>query len=272
MVLIGVAGYSIERHDGYTARISDPEQPVIDVINKRLFTDYRRCLKSIPDWNGPGYAFDITACRFQRETGQNTIAVIGDSHAGQLYSGLITQTKNSEGIAVFPSECAIPLIGLHSMPQKWTFNEHLLNEGFRYILSHSNIKKVVLAHYPGCSWHNVVDVLNPSNKDFASILHDGFVRTYEALTKSGKEIYVVLDSPSYTKESFSKCAASVIKRPVGIPVFLASKNIYNCYVQHSQLRDRVPIENWNKLSRKIAASYSNLSLALCPPKTPSKFL
>ena len=29
MAVIGVTGYSIERHEGYTARMNDPEQPVI---------------------------------------------------------------------------------------------------------------------------------------------------------------------------------------------------------------------------------------------------
>ena len=60
-----------------------------------------------------------------------------------------------------------------------------------YILSHKNIRKVVLSHLPECSWHNVVDKQNPDNHDFDSILRNGLVRTYDALTKAGKEIYVV---------------------------------------------------------------------------------
>jgi len=111
MVVIGVAGYSIDRHDGYTARMNDPEQEVIDAINKRLEGDYRRCLDKIADWD-KFPQWDMTKCRFQRSSEKNTIAIIGDSHAGHLYPGLITQTNDDEGFAVFPAACAIPLIGL----------------------------------------------------------------------------------------------------------------------------------------------------------------
>ena len=84
MVIIGVTGYSIERHDGYTARMDDPEQPVINAINKRLDEDNKRCLKEIPDWKS-----DENDCMLQRNPGENTIALIGDSHARQIYFGLV---------------------------------------------------------------------------------------------------------------------------------------------------------------------------------------
>ena len=51
MVIIGVTGYSIDRHEGYTARMNDPDQHVIDAINKRMVDDNRRCLSVISDWN-----------------------------------------------------------------------------------------------------------------------------------------------------------------------------------------------------------------------------
>ena len=110
----------------------------------------------------------IRECRFQREAGHNTIAVIGDSHAGHLYSGLTTQTKSYEGVIVFPAGCAIPLIGLHSaispaeikqLPHR-IYTEQLLSEGFNYILTHKNIKKVVLSHHTQCSWHDVKSMLS----------------------------------------------------------------------------------------------------------------
>ena len=186
MVIIGVTGYSIERHAGYTARMDDPEQPVIDAINKRMDEDGRRCLDIMPDWKKRSNGDDITQCRFQNPSGENTIAIIGDSHGGHLYPGLITQTKENEGIALFPSACAIPLIGL---------TRKSVSEGFSYILSHRNIQKVVLAHRPGCSWNRVTDKSNPHNHDFNAILRDGFIRTYDALTKAGKTIYVLLDNP-----------------------------------------------------------------------------
>ena len=270
MIIVGVAGYSIYRHDGYTARMNDPDQSLIDAVNQRLDEDNNRCLEFIPDWknlsNNSRFTRDLTQCRFQRPEGQNTIAIIGDSHGGMLYQGLVAQTKENEGIAVFPAGCAIPLIGLHSGSKPHEVakepyrehTEHLLSEAFEYILKHKNITKVVLSHYPAASWHDVVDTRNPGSKDFASILRDGFARTYEALTKAGKKIYVVQDSPLFVYDNLKKCQAAVVRRPVAIPSFLYSKKTEVCFAEQSKLADRMSVDNWNKVARELAAGYSNI--------------
>jgi len=264
MVAVGVAGYSIEKHDGYTARMNDPDQTVIDAINKKMKEDNLRCLKVIPDWNRLSDTWDITKCMLQRPAGNNTIAVIGDSHAGHLYPGLTLHTMENEGIALFPSGCSIPLIGLHSGADPNTVNispyrantEHLMSEGFNYILSHKNITKVVLSHRPGCSWNNVVDTRSPSEHDFNSILRNGFVRTYDALTKAGKEIYVVLDNPFYSNDVWQKCKASVLKRPVAIPVLFTSKSQKSCENKRSELVERQMVDTWNKIAHETAMEHN----------------
>ena len=264
MVIIGVSGYSIERRDGYTARMDDPDQQLIDAINKRMDEDNLRCLEKIPDWKKLSLDDEITQCRFQRSEGKNTIAIIGDSHGGQLYSGLTTVAGDNEGVAVFPAGCGIPLIGLHSYPDPAfanrepyrAYTEHLLSEGFRYILSHKNLKKVLLVHAPGCSWHNVADTRNPGNHDFDSIIRDGFVRTYEALAKAGKDVYVVLDNPR--NNNWAKCNAAVVRRPVSIPSFLSSKNTEVCSVQQSKRPEKQQVDNWNKVAHETSAGYNNI--------------
>ena len=262
MVVTGVAGYSIERHDGYTARMNDPEQPVIDAINKRLSEDNMRCLSVIQDWSSMDW--DITRCGLQRSAGKNTIAVIGDSHAGHLYAGLTAQNIDDDGIAVFPAACAIPLMGVEATPEavkKDPFRAnsgHLLSEGFDYILRHQNIKKVLLSHATRCSWHSVMDGFNPDNHNFESVLHDGFLRTYEALSNAGKEIFVVLDNPAYRGEIFAKCKASVVARPSVIPDLLASKNAKNCSIELSEREDKERIDNWSQIARETARGYKNI--------------
>ena len=139
MIIIGVTGYSVERHGGYTVRMDDPEQAMIDAINSQQQDDENRCLKVIPDWEklGTGHV-----CILQREPGKNVIAVIGDSHARHMYHGLISH--DTGGIAGFSASAAIPLMGLHSNASPNTlkkaphmaYTEHLLSEGFAYILSH----------------------------------------------------------------------------------------------------------------------------------------
>jgi len=254
MAVIGATGYSVMNHDGYTARMNDPEQSVIDAVNKRLDDDNSRCLKLFPDWKTLS---DGNQCRLQRSPGENTVALIGDSHSNHLYMGLISQTRENEGIAVFPASGAVPLIGLHSMPKTRPNTDHLISEGFSYILSHNNIRKVVLSHHPWVSWHDVVDNQNPGNHDFNSILHGGFERTYAALTRAGKEIYVVLDNPPYY-ERWSKCRAAAVSRPAVIPEFLSSKNAKVCSLRQSEREDREKIENWSRIAHETAIGYQNI--------------
>ena len=258
MIIIGVTGYSIERHEGYTARMDDPEQPVIDAINKRMESDNERCLKEIPNWNRYGIG---NYCRFQKEAGKNTIAVIGDSHANHLYPGLISQSNDNEGIAVFPASSAIPLIGLQSAltdpPRSHT--ERILAQGFNYILSHKNLTKVVLSHRPGASWHDVMDLRNQGNRNFESILYDGFVRTYDILTKAGKEIYIILDNPLHDGRKWLKCKSVAVKRPVVIPSYLSSKNLKICSIKQSELMERKMWDNWNRIAHEAAADFKNVN-------------
>ena len=253
MIIVGVAGYSIERHDGYTARMNETESPVLEAIIKKMPEDYRLFRSVFPDWEP---TWDLTEGRFQRDLGKNTIAVIGDSHAGHLYQGLLTQTGDDEGIALFPAGCGVPLMGLHSGVEPNT--EHYLSEGFAYILSHSNIKKVVLSNRPGCSWTRLVDTRNPDNHDLRSMLRDGFARTYEALTKAGKEIYVVIDNPVYADSYFQKCKASIVRRPVAIPDFLLSKSISSCTIKYSERDEIGPRDTWLKISHETASGYKNV--------------
>ena len=260
MVVIGVAGYSVERHDGYTARMNDPDQETIDAINQRLEDDHQRCLKEIPDWDTASH-WDMTKCRIQRPAGQNSIALIGDSHAGHLYAGLSAQVKENEGVAVFPAECSIPLIGIQSGGKSWPWNEHLLSEAWKYILSHKNITKVILTHYPVCSWNpgfEPVDKFNPGNHNIESILHDGIIRTYDTLTKAGKEIYVVLDSPLFPHDDWEKCKSSSVMRPVSIPAFLSLRNASVCSVKQSDLAVRDINDSWNKVMLENSSEFKNV--------------
>ena len=266
MIAIGVTGLHEMRQGGEAVTAGDPEQPLIDAISSRLDGDNERCLKAVPDWNKLSDSRYFVKCRFEREPEENTIAIIGDSHGGHIYPGIISQTKDNEGAAVFPAACAIPLMGLHSgaspedlknLPTA-AYSEHLLSEGFQYILNHKNVTKVILAHHPYCSWRNVVDTKNPGNHDFKSVIRDGFVRTYDALTKAGKEIYVIWDSPRYPDDQFLKCKASAVDRPYGARRSALSKAREICSAKPSGLVGLEANDYWKKVSLETAAGYRNI--------------
>ena len=263
MIVVGVTGYSIMRHDGYAARMNNPDLPVLEALRQKLEDGRQRCADVIPDWNlSDGY----NQCRFQHTPGENAIAVIGDSHAQHLYAGLISKNRENESVVIFSAPSAIPLMGLHSdaSPKRLkvrpnrAHTEHLLSEGFSYILSHKNITKVVLSHSTMTSWQNVVDTKNPGNHDFVTILRDGFARTYNALAKAGKEVYVVLDNPVFTPKHWAKCNSSVTRRPSAIPAFLASENEKFCSIKEANRLDRKSLNNWNRIAREQSAGYKNV--------------
>ena len=76
------------------------------------------------------------------------------------------------------------------------------------------------------------------------------------LTKAGKKIYVILDNPHFI--NWPACNASVVKRPVGIPDFLASKNYKLCSEKQSERKDKEMLANWNKVAHEEASSYKNI--------------
>ena len=254
MLLVGITGYSIEKHDGYTARMNDPDQKLIDAFNVHQIGDLSRCHSAFPYWSKLNHG----RCLFQHEPGNNSIALIGDSHALHLYPGM-TAFDSEDGVALLPGPCAIPLMGLHTVRGPYEeHTEYLMSKAFEYILSHVNIRKVVLSHRAACSWHNVEDKLNPQNHDFEKILRDGFSRTYDALSKAGKEVYVVLDVPAYSIDAYQKCRASAVRRPAVIPECLVSRKTGVCSAGQKDLANRKELDSWRRLSHELAAGYRNI--------------
>ena len=121
---------------------------------------------------------------------------------------------------------------------------------------------MVLSHNPGCSYRNVIDKFDPENHDFYSLLHDGFLRTFAALSKAGKEIYVIKSNPVYTVDIQLKCKASVVRRPADIPPFMLNSKAGICSVDQSKRLDREKIYDWNRIAHEVAAKYKNIQLRL----------
>ena len=127
------------------------------------------------------------------------------------------------GISFFYGACAIPFIGVHTgYAKEWRarFPSHSLNykpiaKGFEYVLSHPEIKKVILTNFPGCfQFWGIESLDNPSLSTPEQILSDGISRTFKALSDAGKEVVYVLDAPTFSKDGLDKtkvnaCAAKV---------------------------------------------------------------
>lgn len=83
------------------------------------------------------------------------------------------------------------------------------------MLSHHEIKRVVLTNFPGC--FQFWGIRSLDNQDIHSpekILSDALSRTFKALSDAGKEVVYVLDAPTFSKDGLddskvNACAAKL---------------------------------------------------------------
>ena len=113
MVVVGIAGYSVERHEGYSDRVTmdvDEKKMTMHVdtimqAGQQRYKSHFPDLISIPS-SMSGF--------FEKAEGKNNIALLGDSHAEALLPGLLIYEGMNDGIVGFMTNCAIPLIGVQS--------------------------------------------------------------------------------------------------------------------------------------------------------------
>ena len=200
MLLVGVAGFSVYKKDGAVSSFNENEFIRQEKAFKAYFSEKQRrgslqCDAIFPDWPHK----DVLTCWLQRPVGENTLAVVGDSHAGHLYAGLIEEAGENEGIAVFPVGGAAPFIDVTTatrlLPEIRDTAYLTHKRTYDYIVSRPEIKAVVLAHYPPASYQDAIDRQNPGEKNYLKVLENGMRRTFDMLEKAGKKVFVVLDNP-----------------------------------------------------------------------------
>ena len=220
MVVVGIAGYSVERHDGYTARVTmDADEKTSDRIDSVLKDGAERFRKSFPELN----SVDGVLGFVEKEEGQNNIALLGDSHADALVPGLLMYEGQNEGIISFASGCGIPFMGIQAgNGEEWRvrypwhrLNYKTIDRGFAYILAHAEINKVIMTNFPGCfQFWGISSLDNPALRSPEQILSAGISRTFKALADAGKDVVYVLDVPTFSSDGRDKsksmaCAAKL---------------------------------------------------------------
>ena len=294
MIVVGVAGYSVESHEGYVGRVPTD----VDVKEKSKFVDHllktgtERFQQYFPDLNN---AQEWWAWRIlEKEEGRNNIALFGDSHANALLPGLLLNEGPRDGIISFVSGCGIPFMGVRAgSDAEDRFPWHKVNykpimKGFEYVLSHPEIKRVILTNFPGCfQFWGIRSIADPTLYSQELILADGISRTFKALSDGGKEVVYVLDVPTFSKDGIdmSKVTACASKldsfhRPT-LPLrsalyILKDKNSIDelCTMSKNENGSAMGHELLKNLVEKEADKYQNihvvdLSDLLCDDKTCS---
>jgi peptidoglycan/LPS O-acetylase OafA/YrhL len=191
MAIIGSFGFNKMLNVSVDARFNSRELLVAEAVEN--------CNYYFPNWIKT--TGSSNPCRMQRKEG-NTIAIIGDSHAGHLYIGISELMNKNSGVIAFDASCAAPYIDIASATSNPTIrkirenNYKLINSAYDYILNDKSIKTVILAHAPGCSFSDVKDMSNIKNSDKDIILMDGMRRTLDQLFKADKKVLILFDNPS----------------------------------------------------------------------------
>ena len=195
MLTIGLLGILVWLHNGFEGRCGSPTGQ--DYLNcaEVLETESRdRCLRIFPDWK----ELNDNICRTQDSLDKIDTAIIGDSHAGHLFAGLAL-ANSGHSFAVFPASGAAPFTDVMSFTrQEKAFRKNgitLINRAYAVVLAHTNIKNVILAHRPFCSYVDLIDARVPSEIDRDTILENAMRRSFSLLVGAGKNVVVVLDNP-----------------------------------------------------------------------------
>ena len=279
MVLLATGGMGalIYQNNGYVSRFDDREHAERDAKLQRLLDDsIKRCQQIFPDWKK--YS-DVNQCAFEKPDHENTIALIGDSHSRHLFFGLaemFEKQKSEQGVAVFPVSCQTPFLDLQAasrnIPDKKistarTMGHILHNEAYSYIFKEPKIKTVLLAHTPGCSFGDLIDLRNPEEKNVAVMLENGMRRTLDALRDHGKKVVLVLDNPGVevppdTCTDLRGSRVPFLKKPINP----------KCVIDRKRQEQFPFIAQYNSIARKVARDYDNVRLLnlfdmMCDEKT-----
>ena len=212
-----------------------------------------RCSESFTSWN----KVNDNACRFQQA--ENTIAVIGDSHAGHLFDGLAElAAKQGDSVALFPASCQSPLRGISSgfvvegnaEVQTMRANGYLLIEqALNYVLQNDQIQNVVLAHSPRCDV-NIKDTTAPHVTEYKAVLENGFKRTLSALHNKHKQVLIVLDNP-FLKALPNHCLEN------RLPLYSQRQP---CIETEQEHRENDLVKTYNAVATDLAKRYENVKV------------
>lgn len=210
------------------------------------------CLEKYPNWNK-------RECQCHIEQNINrlpTIALMGDSHSGQLLRGMHNLVNRSYNIHSFGISGRVPYYKFKSATKNsGKFWEEMRSKGgklwdqaFMDELQNPKTKVFVLAHCPYWSRNDITDIQNPDSALSSDELHlIGAKRTFDLLKQYNKQVIIVKDNPWLPFEP-EKCQT----RPITFHKRL-------CSFDRSIFDNNEPRNFYNSILEKVAKNYDNIS-------------
>lgn len=250
LVVVGLGGHFVMLKKGLPARI-DQASALKGWEAPGINADVARAAPFFPDWKN--YTDAPNQAALEAPPHQTDLAIIGDSHAQQLYAGL-KDLLDEKNIAVFPASGQAPYLGVATLTENMSNYRkngfHLIDQAFNTVINNPRIKTVILAHNPECSIGDAIDLAKPEDKDINAIMERAMRKTLRALQKANKKVILVLDNPALNFDP-----ASLAQRPINF------SNQANNRVISRKDAEANPARIWyNALCKKMAAEFDNVKL------------
>jgi peptidoglycan/LPS O-acetylase OafA/YrhL len=248
MVMLGVLGFASFRvEERIAAEVSGDDRYLTLLTSQAV----RNCMKLFPEWT------QLTDAPCLLQNASNTAwALVGDSHAGHLFSGLVqlraSLGEEAGGVAVFGASCSAPFIdtstgiktkkGLQLRENAY----QLINKAYDHIIHDPKVRVVILAHQPGCSYLDAKNIRDPDNTDYQDALFQGMTRTFAALREAKKGVLILLDNPQLSYDP-KRCSLR--------PFRLTAKGEDFCVFPRAHLDQQVSYKNYRALITRAAQQY-----------------
>lgn len=211
-VIIGGGYYVQNKTQFLNFRYSSEQYKDYVDLNTEALNDAAsdKCNSQFPNWT----KFTDNPCNIYENDDQDSIAIIGDSHAGHLYYGLRRNLKN--GVLVFPASCALPFYNMSDTNENDPYfqvrykNTELINSAYDYVIKNEKITTVFLAHHPNCSFNFAIDINNKNINNHDVAIENGMRRSLSMLTESGKKVILVKDNPALPFDPY-QCVIKMIR-------------------------------------------------------------
>ncbi|MGN1280784.1 MAG: acyltransferase family protein [Succinivibrio sp.] len=203
LIAVGLGGGWIYSDEGVKSRFKDlqflydPELSYEKYGANRIFSIDDKfidnCNAVFPHWNDQDSA---TTCAMQKIGSHNNIAIVGSSHAANLFYGLSSVYKNTDNaVAVFPMGSQLPFIRIQTLIQGRTDWYKRIEDAYDYIESNKNLKIIILSDLAdvGLDPQKIVDVDDGNEKNYEIILKNAIIRSLDRL--KDRHTIILLDTP-----------------------------------------------------------------------------
>lgn len=248
LIISGLMAWQIAAKKGLPGRI-DSQATLKGWELPSVKADTARAAGYYPDWIR--YTDLPNQAALMAAPSELEIALIGDSHAHQLYAGLGEAMGPDIRLGVFPASGQAPFLGIATLTEglsNYRRNGYrLIQQAYETVLNNPGIQTVILVHNPVFSFHDTIDPQNPiaklSETQRDDLLVSSMRESITKLVKAGKKVVLILDNPALDFEPQAHEA-----RPVNILQRAAPRGIERAKAEAD------PIRNWYRNLLQQAAS------------------